>query len=129
MLGAIDAVKKDGTGENAAAAQFGVPPSTLRDRLSGRVAHGTRPGGVPYLNKEEETQLADYLTSTSKVGYGKTRQQVMNIVERVTKDKGVLMKDKISPRWFQRFRERNPTWTGGLNGFCPLPVYNHGGNR
>ena len=31
---------------NAAAAQFGVPPSTLRDRLSGQVVHGTRPGVV-----------------------------------------------------------------------------------
>jgi len=81
MLGAIDAVKKDGTGVNAAAAQFGVPPSTLRDRLSGRVVHGTHPGPAPYLEKDEETQLVEYLTSTSKVGYGKTRKQVMNIVE------------------------------------------------
>ena len=108
MLGAIDAVKKDGTGVNAAAAQFGVPPSTLRDRLSGQVVHGTRPGVAPYLAKEEETQLAEYLASTSKVGYGKTRQQVMNIVQRVAKDKGVLKKDKINCGWFWRFRERNP---------------------
>jgi len=90
---------------NAAAAQFGVPPSTLRDWLSGRVVHGTRPGPATYL---EETQLVEYLTSTSKVGYGKTRKQVMNIVERVAKDKGVLKKDKISCGWFWRFRERNP---------------------
>ena len=57
MLGAIDAVKKDGMGVNAAAAQFGIPPSTLRDRLSGRVVHGTHPGVTPYLTKEEETQF------------------------------------------------------------------------
>ena len=104
MLGAIDAVKKDGTGVNAAAAQFGVLPSTLRDRLSSRVVHGTRPGPAPYLEKDKETQLVEYLTSTSKVGYGKTRKQGMNIVEQVAKDKGVLKKDKISCGWFWRFR-------------------------
>ena len=91
MLGAIDAVNKDGTGVNAAAAQFGVPPSTLRDWLSGWVVHGTHPGPAPYL---EETQLVEYLTYTSKVGYGQTRKQVMNNVKRVTQDKGVLKKDK-----------------------------------
>jgi len=94
---------------NAAAAQFGVPPSTLRDRLSGRVVHGTRPGPAPYLEKGEETQLVEYLTATSKVGYDKTRKHVMNIVERVAKYKGVLKKDKISCGWFWRFRERNPS--------------------
>jgi len=57
MLGAIDAVKKDGTGVNAAAAQFGVPPSTLRDQLSGRVVHGTRPGPAPYLEKDERNTV------------------------------------------------------------------------
>ena len=57
MLGAIDAVKKDGTGVNAAAAQFGVLASTLRDRLPGRVVHGTRPGPAPYLEKDERNTV------------------------------------------------------------------------
>ena len=55
MLGAIDAVKNDGMGVNPASAQFGIPPYTLRDRLSGRVVHGTRLSVAPYLTKEEET--------------------------------------------------------------------------
>lgn len=52
MPGAIDAVKKDGVGVNAAAAKFGIPPSTLCDQLSGRVAHGTHPGVAPYILRE-----------------------------------------------------------------------------
>ncbi len=35
MIGAMGAVKKDGMGVNAAVAHFGVPPSTLCNRLSG----------------------------------------------------------------------------------------------
>ena len=34
---------------------------------------------------------------------------MINIVQRVAKDKGVLKKDKISCGWFWRFREQNPT--------------------
>ena len=95
MLGAMDAVQKDGVGVNVAAAQFGVPPSTLRNCLSGQVVHGTNPGPVRYLTRSEESELVEYLHSTSKIGYGKTRQQVMNIVEHVTKEKGVLRKAKL----------------------------------
>ena len=34
---------------NKAANLFGVPRSMLKDRLSGRVVHGTKPGPKPYL--------------------------------------------------------------------------------
>ncbi len=74
MLDAMNAVRKDGVGVNAAAAQFGVPTTTLRNRLSGRVVHGNNPGPVPYLSPTEESELVEYLHSTSRVGYGKTRR-------------------------------------------------------
>ena len=82
MTGAIEAVK-GGMGVNHAAKEFGVPTTTLRDRLSGPVTHGTNPGPKPYLSSQEEGELTEYLASTSKAGYGKTRQQVMNVVQHV----------------------------------------------
>ena len=63
MLAAIEAVE-NGCGVNQAAKEHGVPKSTLKDRLSGRVVHGTNPGPRPYLNKQEEDELADYLVQT-----------------------------------------------------------------
>ena len=107
MTGAIEAVK-EGMGVNCAAKEFGVPATTLRNRLSGRVTHGTNPGPKPYLSSQEEDELAAYLTSTSKAGYGKTRRQVMNIVQHVAKEKRILRKERISSGWFRRFRERQP---------------------
>ena len=109
MLGAIEAVKGGELGVNAAAREFGVPASTLRDRLSGCITHGVNPGPQPYLLPGEESELAEYLTSTSKVGYGKTRRQVLNIVQRVAKEKGLLRQEKISCGWFRRFKERQPS--------------------
>ena len=39
---------------------MGVPPTTLKDHLRGRVAHSTKPGPVNYLN-EDECALSDHL--------------------------------------------------------------------
>ena len=108
MLAAIEAVE-NGCGTNQAAKEHGVTKSTLKDRLSGRVVHGTNPGPRPYLSKREEDELADYLVQTAKVGYGKTRRQVKCIVEKVADEKGTLKaKGKVSDGWLRRFLERHP---------------------
>lgn len=59
MPAAIEAVE-NGCSIHQAAKEHGVPKSTLKDTLSGRVVHGTNPGPRPYLNKQED-ELADYL--------------------------------------------------------------------
>ena len=71
--------RRSGTlGVNRAAEQFGVPRTTLKDRISGRVEHGCKSGPVPYLNKEEE-QLVNFLIQLAKIGHGKTKQPVGNL--------------------------------------------------
>ena len=59
MILAIKAVR-DGMGTNMAASSFSVPPSILKDRISGRVKHGTNSGPVPYLDESEEKKLVDF---------------------------------------------------------------------
>lgn len=49
MIGAIAAVTSGKMGVNRAADQYCVPRTTLKDRLSGRVAEGANPGPTPYL--------------------------------------------------------------------------------
>lgn len=80
MIYAMEAVS-NGASMNQAAHIHGVPPSTLKGRMSGRVLHGSRPGPVPYLAPEEEDELIGYLLKASQLGYGKTRRQVKEIVE------------------------------------------------
>ena len=75
---------------NQAAFDHGVPPTTLKDRLSGRVKHGDKPGPKQYLSSEEETELAAFLKSCAAVVYGKTRRDAMGIAESVAMDKVFL---------------------------------------
>ena len=46
---------------------FGLPPSTLKDRLSGRVLHGRKPVPVPYLLPDEEDELEDFVPVKSDI--------------------------------------------------------------
>lgn len=110
MDAAIKAVMSSGSGIsiNQAAREHGIPPTTLKDRLSGRVVDGTKPGPIPYLSKDEEVELEEYLTQSVKVGYGKTRRQVKAIAENVASEKGVLRGKRISDGWWRRFLQRHP---------------------
>jgi hypothetical protein len=105
MEEAINAVKK-GIGVNRAALDHGIPKSTLKDRISGQITHGTKPGPKTYLNPQEEKQLAEFVMKCASVGYGKTRKDVLNIVEEIAIEKGILKKQKISDGWWRRFLER-----------------------
>ena len=85
-----------------------MPRTTHQDHISGRVIHGIKPGPKPYLNKAEESELAEFLEVTSSVGYGKTRKEIMGIVEATAQEKGLLRKKKISQGWFCCFIEHQP---------------------
>ena len=72
ILVALDAVINNHLSRNKTGALHGVPTSTLKVGLSGRVIHGRKPGHKPYLNKQEENELTDHLVLAAKIGYGKT---------------------------------------------------------
>ena len=48
MVGALKAVE-EGMAINRAAVEYNVPKTTLLDRVSGQVQHGTRPNGYHYF--------------------------------------------------------------------------------
>ena len=81
MLAAISSVQNDGLSGNRAADLHGVPHSTLKDQLSGRVIHGTKSGPKIYLSTDEENEPEKYLLQASEMGYGKMRCDVKCIVE------------------------------------------------
>ena len=59
-IAAMEAVKTSESGINRAAVDHGVQKTTLKNRLSGHVKHGKKPGPECYLNEEEEKELASF---------------------------------------------------------------------
>ena len=89
------------TGINEAARMNNVPPTILKDRISGTVKHhGTKPGPKKYLNDVEEEELAIFLIDVSAMGYGKSRKDVRGIAEDYARNKNMLRKDKITHGWW-----------------------------
>ena len=94
MKKAIEAVRSGKSGMNRAAADNGIPATTLKDRLSGRTKENSRSGPNRYLNENEENELSTFVEDCASIGYGKTKKEIMRIVETHAKDKGLLRKDK-----------------------------------
>ena len=98
MDAALYSVTHDGLSGNRAADLHGVPRSTLKDRLSGRVKHGTNPGPKPYLTVEE-AELTSHLLQAAGIGFGKTRRDVKCIAETYAQQKKVLKGSVVSDGW------------------------------
>ena len=60
MVAAIKVVEKNKSGINQAAITHNMPKTTLKDRLSGRVQHGSKAGPKPCFDDEEESELFDF---------------------------------------------------------------------
>ena len=78
MEKALEKVKSGNTSINQVAKDHGVPPTTLKNRVSGRVEHNTNPGPSRYLNETEEKEFADFLMQTSSVGYERSKLRSRN---------------------------------------------------
>ena len=108
MLDAMEAASSGNVSINKASELYGVPKTTLKDRLSGQVAHGTKSGPKPYLYPEKEKELVDHLTKLSDMGLPNTRREVLEIAENVATAKGKLKKAHMLGGWWRRFLECNP---------------------
>ena len=109
MVEAMDAVKSGRLGVNRAAEEYNIPRTTLKDRLAGRVKHGTKSGPDPYLTLSEETELVTFLTDVCKMGHGKTKREVLDIVRRTVKKK----KEKEG-KDFGKFKFNGEGWWQGF---------------
>ena len=59
---------------------FNVQHTMLKDRISGRVIHGSDMGPENYLTTEEKKKLQNFLLSCAKMGDAKSRQGMLKIV-------------------------------------------------
>ena len=106
---ALDAVRLHGLSVRRAAEEYDVPKSTLHDRVSGRVLIGGQSGPQKYLTDEEEGELELFLTGCASVGYARSRQQVLQLVQEVMSNKGMPV--TVTHGWWESFRRRHPQLT------------------
>ena len=77
MQMAIAAVEQQEMTIRRAAICYGIAPSTLHDRISGKVKDGATRGVVPYLTRQEEEEFASFLGHCADIGYAHSLPQVL----------------------------------------------------
>ena len=76
---ACEAVQAGKMSIRMAAEQYGVPKSTLHDKVAGKAPMNTKSGSKTYLTDEEEASLVEFLIGCASVGYAKSRREVQAI--------------------------------------------------
>ena len=109
MLKAYETVQKGDLGIRRASEMYGVPRTTLQDRISGKVPLNARCGSGRLLTDEEESRLADFLIGCSTIGYAKSRKDVLAIVQQIldARNAGVM----VTKGWWASYQRRHPNLT------------------
>ena len=109
LVKALDSVQGGGYSVRRAAEEFSVPKSTLHDHLAGKVVAIGHSGPPKYLTDEEEEELEEILAGCASVGFARSQQQVLELVQEVVNRKGYMV--RVSHGWWDSFRRRHPNLT------------------
>lgn len=97
---------RNGLSQRAAAKKYGVPQSTISDRMRGTPS--LRAAKIPQqrLSPAQESFLCKWILNEEKAGRAPNRRQVSGIATSILKRGGD--NDKLGARWIDRFLARNP---------------------
>ena len=109
MAKAIKAVTEEGLSIRKASLKYGVPKSTLGDRISGRIRPGCVSGPPKLLTDDEEEELEKFIYHCAAIGYGKTRKDVLCLVNRFLLFQGTTRTSSVSSGWLSSFLKRHPS--------------------
>ena len=118
MAIAIKLVEKEGKSFRKVRDMCGIPISTLHNHVSGKVDPFSKPVPKPYLSPKEEDELVVFLLKCARMGYSKSRNQVLAIVQNIVNAKDLNV--EISSGWWSRFKKRHPNLT--LRTSAPLSI-------
>ncbi|XP_078140067.1 uncharacterized protein LOC139925965 [Centroberyx gerrardi] len=90
-----------------AAKRFGVPKSSLNDRVSGRVASGCVHGQRPLLAPEDENSLVEYCLYSASHGFPLTKPHIQaHALAIYNRRHPNAQKTAVGQTWWINFRER-----------------------
>lgn len=109
LFAAIQAVK-NGLTQFAAAKKFGIPRSTLFNKITGKTLLGKKPGPGTVLLPEEERTIEKWLFGLAVRGFPVTKRQLLRSIQlylNVNKRKTVFKNNLPGRKWYNSFRRRH----------------------
>ncbi|OWF49330.1 Ligand-dependent nuclear receptor corepressor-like protein [Mizuhopecten yessoensis] len=110
MEEAVRAVKDGEMSVRLAAERYGLPKSTLYDRVSGRFNLETKPGRKPVLDITTENQIINSVTENAEKGFGLSRQQLLTRAGILCKRANISGFCNVTPskHWWYGLKRRHP---------------------
>ena len=107
---AYEQVLAENISASRAAQNFGVPVSTLKDSLNGKIPITvTVPGRQPMFSKSEEQDIVHHIQYMATIGYGYSRMDLRHIATDVAVYLGKMPDTKLlSDNWVTSFLRRWP---------------------
>lgn len=111
LASALEAVK-NGTSIRSASREFGVPKTTIQDRISGRIKEGPRKmGPQTVLSLEEESILVKWLKQLATTGFPQKKTDLQNAVQKIileNKRETPFKDGRPGEKWYSGFLKRHP---------------------
>ena len=73
---ALRAIRYNGMKHGKAAKIYGIPKSTILDKIKGRVHDDAKMGAPSIMTMSEEKKLCDFIDESSRMGFRLTRQDL-----------------------------------------------------
>ena len=105
---AAEAVHR-GVGLRRAAAMYGVPKSTLHDKV--KLHTKGKRGPKPAIPDELEDPIETWIINMARIGYGQTKEQIKNKVQELVNAMKIPTpwdNNRPSEKWYRLFMNRHP---------------------
>ena len=111
---AINSIRYENKGLREVARLYNIPVQMLKRHASGSVEAGCRPRPSTILTDEEEDKLANCLVQMADMGFGLSRDTVIEIafiIVEKSQRKHPFQDSKAGHAWFNGFRRHHPKLT------------------
>lgn len=112
LQNALQAVRSKQLSIRKASAQYGVPRSTLQDKITGKTVDAYRKMGPDtILNTREEQELVQWMIDLNKCGFPRKPDDLLNTVHKIIRDnerKNPFNQNRPGKTWYSLFMKRHP---------------------
>ncbi|KAJ8978101.1 hypothetical protein NQ317_018967 [Molorchus minor] len=108
---ALDEIKNGVISINKASTKYGIPKSTLHNKINGKVPIIRKMRPSTFLTPDEETRLVKWIISKAKFGFPIHPEEVKDSVQRVLKESSrpnKFIDDRPGTKWLKLFLLRRP---------------------
>ncbi|XP_028159878.1 uncharacterized protein LOC114352467 [Ostrinia furnacalis] len=112
LVAALKDIREDGQGIRETCRKYGIPRTTIQDRISGRRTDKIRNRGpAPILGNTGEQQVVEWLNNIAKCNFPVKKQEILDTVQKILQDlkqPNPFKGGRPGQTWHLGFLKRNP---------------------